>query len=580
MKKNSRPLSESERNVKDCEQSIGNACANSGQRLLAALGKGSAQTKFEPAVDLKNGGLMLALPALSSNGLFKSLEMFNFAEKYYRIVDVFISIAFMVLSRIDTINQLDRIPAGEWGRLMGLDRIPEKKCLRAKLDELSSLDNETNLDEWISERSNDWINPDEGEAIGNFYLDGHVRTYFGEEKLPRRYVARQKLCMRGLTDYWVNDAVGNPFSTVTTPFTKGLVAALKDDIIPKLIELVPAQTQEDIDSEVPLSTIIFDREGYGMTLFKELWDEYRIACQTYHKFPKADWAEAEFKIVKDETIFGTTTELRVAEKEITPIKGLQLREVRCIADDGHQVSVISKDFRPTAHDIITHQKSRVSQENFFRYGRRDFNIDTLASYSKVSVDDTIEVVNPASRQLVKEIRSTRSKLGNRLAKQQGLILPDHATDKQQMNYEAKQGDLTSEIEELTTLLSEKVAKRKITKKHIKFKELPDDHKFKTLHGGRKKVIDIIKMICYRAEVSMANIIMPSLSNYDKDTARAIVKSIFQGSADMRPDYKDNTLHIRLHHMNNRKYDNAVKILMEHLNQSEFIFPATELKGYL
>jgi hypothetical protein len=108
---------------------------------------------------------MLALPALSANGLFKSLEMFNFEEKYYRIVDIFTSVAFMVLSRIDTINQLDSISAGEWGRLMGLDRIPEKKCLRAKLDELSSLDNETNLDEWISERSIDWIQPDEGACI-------------------------------------------------------------------------------------------------------------------------------------------------------------------------------------------------------------------------------------------------------------------------------------------------------------------------------------------------------------------------------------------------------------------------------
>jgi len=520
---------------------------------------------------------MLALPALSANGLFKSLEMFNFEEKYYRIVDVFTSVAFMVLSRIDTINQLDSISAGEWGRLMGLDRIPEKKCLRAKLDELSSLDNETNLDKWISERSIDWIHPDEGEAIGNFYLDGHVRTYFGKEKLPRRYVARQKLCMRGLTDYWVNDAVGNPFFSVTTPFTKGLIAALKDDIIPKLIELVPAHTQGDIDNETPLFTIIFDREGYSMSLFKELWDEYRIACQTYHKFPKDDWVEEEFKSVKNETIFGTTIDLRIAEKVITPIKDFHLREVRCIADDGHQVSVISKDFRPTTHEIITHQKSRVSQENFFRYGRQDFNIDTLASYSKVPVDDTIEVVNPESRQLEKEIRSTRSKLGNRLTKQQGLILPDNATDKQQMNYEAKQGDLSAEIEELKTLLSKKLEKRKITKKHIKFKELPDDHKFKTLHGGRKKVIDIIKMICYRAEVSMANIIMPSLSKRDKDTARAIVKNIFQGSADMIPEYKKKILHIRLHHMNNRKFDNVIKILMVHLNQSEFIFPGTELK---
>ena len=146
-----------------------------------------------------------------------------------------------------------------------------------------------------------------------------------------------------------------------------------------------------------------------------------------------------------------------------------------------------------------------------------------------------------------------------------------------MNYEAKQGDLTEEIDELNTLLSENVEKRKTTEKRITFKELPADQQFKTFHGGRKKVIDIIKMICYRAEVSMTNIIMPGLSRYDKDTARAIVKNIFQGSADMTPNSEQMTLHIRLHHMNNRKFDRAVEILMEHLNQSEFVFPGTELR---
>lgn len=558
-------------------QILGNACTNTAGRLLASLGKGASETNFKPAVDLHNGGLMLALPALAANGLFKSLDMFNFKEKYYRIVDIFTSIAFMVLSRVDTINQLDGIPAGEWGRLMGIDRIPEKKCMREKLDELSSSDNEDNLEEWIAERSRDWIQTDENEVIGNFYLDGHVRTYFGKEKLPRRYVARQKLCMRGLTDYWVNDTVGNPIFSITTPFTKGLIAALKEDVLPKIIKLIPEQTQEEIDDEIPLLTMIFDREGYSMTMFKELWDEFRVACQTYHKFPKDDWIEAEFETIKEKTVFGTTTELKIAEKEITPLKNFNLREVGCIAEDGHQTSVLTKDYRPHSHAIITHQKSRVSQENFFRYGRQDFNIDTLASYLRVDVDDTIEVVNPDSRKLENDIRSIRSKLGCRLTKQQGLVLKDNATDEQQMKYEAKQGNLTDEIDEFNTLLSEKIQLRKTTPKHIQFKELPEDQKFQTFHGGRKKVIDIIKMICYRAEVSMANILKPSLSLYDKDTARAIVKNTFQASVDMIPDYEKEILHVRLHHLNNSKFDNVVELLMEHLNQSEFIFPGTKLR---
>ncbi len=45
-------------------------------------------------------------------------------------------------------------------------------------------------------------------------FDGHVRLYHGQQtELPRRYVARQKLCLRGTTDYWVNDALGQPSSS-------------------------------------------------------------------------------------------------------------------------------------------------------------------------------------------------------------------------------------------------------------------------------------------------------------------------------------------------------------------------------
>jgi ABC-type multidrug transport system ATPase subunit len=44
---------------------------------------------------------------------------------------------------------------------------------------------------------------------GIYYADGHARVYHGKlASLPRRYVARQKLCLRGTTDYWINALVG------------------------------------------------------------------------------------------------------------------------------------------------------------------------------------------------------------------------------------------------------------------------------------------------------------------------------------------------------------------------------------
>jgi hypothetical protein len=50
------------------------------------------------------------------------------------------------------------------------------------------------------------------EVAGTLYIDGHVRVYQGgKTKLLREYVSRDRLCLRGINDYWVNDAVGRPF---------------------------------------------------------------------------------------------------------------------------------------------------------------------------------------------------------------------------------------------------------------------------------------------------------------------------------------------------------------------------------
>ncbi len=76
------------------------------------------------------------IPSLLSNGLLDSMDSFNFKQGYYRIQDIFLVISFMILARIKTINKLSSISPGEWGCILGLDRIPEMKKLREKTDEL------------------------------------------------------------------------------------------------------------------------------------------------------------------------------------------------------------------------------------------------------------------------------------------------------------------------------------------------------------------------------------------------------------------------------------------------------------
>ena len=120
----------------------------------------------------------------------------------------------------------------------------------------------------------------DGKVYYFFYADGHVRIYHGKlTDLPRRYIARERLCLRGTTDYWVDAMDGRPFFVVSCAVDPGLLSVLPDQIVPRLKVDVPNQpTQEQLDDDPLLSrfTIVFDREGYSPQFFAQM-KEQRIA---------------------------------------------------------------------------------------------------------------------------------------------------------------------------------------------------------------------------------------------------------------------------------------------------------------
>jgi hypothetical protein len=52
---------------------------------------------------------------------------------FYGLSSVLVLLALMALARIASIEQLRYAAAGEWGNLLGLDRVPEVRTLREKL---------------------------------------------------------------------------------------------------------------------------------------------------------------------------------------------------------------------------------------------------------------------------------------------------------------------------------------------------------------------------------------------------------------------------------------------------------------
>jgi len=339
----------STRAVLDAAAEMGTACTRPDERVLAAFGLlDGAPTRFETCRDVSFGGVLCALPALAANGLFRHIhDCLVQVRGYYSTLHVIVLLAHMALCRIKAVEQLQYQPPGEFGKLMGLDRVPEVRCLRRKLAALSLDDGPQ---KWAGLLSRDWLEA-APELAGVLYVDGHVRLYHGSQTaLPKRYVSRQRLCLRGTTGYWVNDVLGQPYFAVDRPIDHGLLEALRSDIVPRLLADVPGQpTAEELQADRYRArfVIVFDREGYSPEFFKEMWRTHRIACITYHKYPGDDWPVEEFAEVETMLPNGEVVSIKLAERGTwigNRKSGLWVREVRKLTTSGHQVSLISTAF--------------------------------------------------------------------------------------------------------------------------------------------------------------------------------------------------------------------------------------------
>ena len=88
------------------------------------------------------------------------------------------------------------------------------------------------------------------------------------------------------------------------------------------------------------------------------------------------------------------------------------------------------------------------------------------------------------------------------------------------------------------------------------KDLPEKDQFEQLSTQSKHFIDTIKMIAYRAETAMANLLRETLTRPDE--VRRLLRAIYYGEADLIPDHEKGTLTIRLHHLADRSYDEAIQ----------------------
>ncbi len=380
---------------------------------------------------------------------------------------------------------------------------------------------------------------------------------------------------------------------VTGELTEKLQVAIEQYIIPQLQqtlllpspdepadqeaqqEMMPDQSKANDDGKLPACTLVFDREAYEPAFFERLWKQHRIAILTYRKNVKDTWSETLFKTTAVKVLEQTIT-MQICEQE-TVLGGITFREIRRLTEGGHQTAIITTNRVISMEVAAGRMFGRWSQENFFRYMIMDYDFDKMIEFGIEPIDENKEVVNPQHRQLTQKLKKEKEKTGRLKAKLYPLTEQSIEVSLDEMPELAnKQMMLLEQIEKQQQREQQLENERSKISPRICLKDMPLQTRYNKLKQESKMLMNIIKMICYRAETAIANELVVHSLNV-KDEKRMLVKQIIQNNADLLPDYENKTLTVVLHTLSAPRFNHAAAKLAQLLNQTETIFPGTDLQ---
>ncbi len=522
--------------------------------VTAPLGRAAHDTA------VSGGGVLTALPSLLQAGLLNHLDQLTLPKGFYGLQSLLLW-AFLLLGRVGCAERLRYQQPGEWGALVGLDRCPCPRTLRRRTRQLAA---SAGLQAWVSGLAQDWC-ADDPQTVATLFVDGHVQVYSGKGQLPKHFVTRQKLALPASVGYWVHALGGAPLLCLHRQVDDGLVSEIWNGMVPQLRQL--GLLAGAGPTATPRLTLVFDREGWSPQLFREL-RALGIAVVTWIKGPQAQrWPDSAFReaVIPVRTPGGSSRlEGQLAERPYDLGAGCQAREIR-FWGDRRQPALLTTHPELAAEQAAGLLRSRWTQENFFKYLRAEFGLDTLPEHALVEVEADAWVVNPAWRTIDKALKQARNTVGNLRRK---LALQADAGS-------APARELETRIQTCDQTIQGLVLARKVTDQHMLAGELSPEARLQALPQPLRLLLDTLRMLAYRAETAMTTAVAPALDN--PDTARSLLKSLFQADASLHADESAGTLTVCLLHQPTRAQDRALAPLLDELNRTRTVFPGTQLR---
>ena len=554
-----------------------------GERAAARWGKlPYADPVFTPAARVPLAGLLLAIPALQATGLLPcATTVFGcLPNGFYGLDTMLIEGVLRALAGEPSAEGATRVDPHALGRILGLDRSPEVKTIRRKITALAATGRADELLAAMAATHVARLDASDPDLLAVFYVDGHVRAYQGARKVAKTHLSRLKFPAPATVETWVSDAAGDPVLVVMAQPGASLAMELRA-LLPDLRRAV---------GDTRRVLVGFDRGGWSPALFAHM-DAAGFDVLTWRKGVAEDVDEGLFTDLTytDETgrthawlVADTTVDLPVGDDDVFTMRQVSLtvpgtktgRE-----NDGQdctrQIHILTTRGDLPPEQVIYRMGSRWRQENYFRYARMHFDLDSHDAYATTDDDPTRLVPNPAKKKAHQVVLAARARHDRAQAATDAALL-------EAVSPPPGVSVLISNTDHDTLTAGLRAAEADLNTAQETHRAIPARLPLGQVAPGQQ-VLDIqtklithaIRIAAFNTATALARAVRvhTSYARANRE-AHALIRQALTGSGDIDP--RDGALTIRLDPLPTRRATTAIAELCEHLTATKTRYPGTDL----
>jgi hypothetical protein len=137
-------------------------------------------------------------------------------------------------------------------------------------------------------------------------------------------------------------------------------------------------------------------------------------------------------------------------------------------------------------------------------------------------------------------------------------------------------ELFEKTKQMGNQIKQLLLQRKNISRTIPISQMPESIRYNQLDNESRTLIKIIKLICYKAETACARLLKGHYKRAD-DEIRALVKSIIRTPVNMEVNQEKKEVMVTLFPLSNQRSNQAVQKICDTVNQTETVYPGTDLK---